>query len=65
MEELIEKYKERLSELVKELVMLTDNGNDPEKHKWLNTKAGCYRTFISEMESEIKMMHQWSIYLSP
>ena len=48
--QLIEDYQRRVETINSELKKLSEDGIDYEKHKRLNTKAGCYRTFISELE---------------
>jgi hypothetical protein len=56
METLLEDYKRRLNTVNIELQTLRIKSQmDVEKKERLETKASCYRTFISELEREIKI----------
>lgn len=62
MEILLEDYKRRF-ETLNELIGNTGNNgsiNDVKKMERLRTKAGCYRTFIVELEREMANIKQSS-----
>jgi hypothetical protein len=51
--QLLDDYKRRLVTVNEELKKLGKEADDVDKHKRLNTKASCYRTFITELERVI------------